>query len=66
MFKNIWLKDWLTVYFLLSFETADLRASGVDEHINCIEECPKSLETVARSTPASTSRVAKVCLSHEI
>ena len=26
-------------------------------------ECPSSLDTVAKSTPASTKRVAKVCLS---
>ena len=47
-------------------ETALFRASGVGWLyliVMCIEECPKSFDTVAISIPERTRRVAKVCLS---
>ena len=52
-------------FLYFSLETAFLRASGVGCAyliVIWIELCPRSLDTVARSTPASTSLVAKVCL----
>lgn len=56
------LTDLLTLFHTSSLETAFLKASGVGCEYLSIVECPRSFDTVAKSTPDNTSLVANVCL----